>query len=87
MVGKQKDFSESDIVRDNHIVTDKSELVHCPTDWQKMGLMETASGYGARLNSGYKISFNGKLYRVYTTIYGNAGSSWFKVKGRKIYVD
>lgn len=82
-----KNFTESDIVRDNHIAADKSELVYSPTKWQKQGLMETASGYGARLNSGYKISYCGKLYRIYTTIYGNAGSSWFKVKGRKIYVD
>lgn len=63
------------------------DLVYSPLEWQKRGLQETASGYGAKLTNSYKISFNGKLFRLYTTRYGNAGSTWFKVKGRTIYVN
>lgn len=64
----------------------RQDLVYAPLDWQKRGLQETASGYGARLNTGYKIHFEGKLYRVYVSQYGNSGSAWFTTKGRKIYV-
>ncbi len=63
------------------------ELLYDPPEWMSRGLQETASGYCKRLNSGYKISFNGKLYRLYTTIFSNNGTTWFVVKGRKIYVD
>lgn len=64
----------------------KSDLVYCPLPWQKQGLQQTASGYGAKLTSSYKVNFNGKLYRIYHTCYGNASSAWFIAKGKKIYV-
>ena len=63
-----------------------AELIHDPLDWQKRGLQQTASGYGSKLTSPYKIRFEGKDYRLYTTIYSNSGSTWFRVKGRTIYV-
>jgi len=69
------------------LVADRSELIHAPTGWQRAGLQETYTGYGARLNTGLKINFNGKEYRLYATCYGNASSVWFKVKGRKIFVN
>lgn len=63
-----------------------ADLVHCPLWWHKQGLQKTASGYGAKIESAYKINFNGKLYRIYHTCYGNASSAWFTVRGRRIYV-
>ena len=65
----------------------KSELIYNPPDWMKRGLTETTTGYGARLNSGYSISYNFRLHRIYLSCYGNSGSAWFKVKDRKIFVD
>ena len=83
-----KEFTEADVVKGQfeRIYADRSDLVYDPPEWMKRGLQETASGYGKRLNSGLKISFNGKLYRIYVTIFSNAGTSWFKVKGRTIVV-
>ncbi len=63
------------------------ELIDAPLDWQKQGLSETASGYGSRLTSTRKIMFNGRVYRLRVTQYGNAGSVWFKAGGRKIFVN
>jgi len=63
------------------------DLVSAPLWWHKRGLQKTASGYGAKIESQYKISFNGKLYRIYHTCYGNSSSAWFKVKGQTIYVN
>ena len=84
-----KQFTEADVVKTGdfeRIYADRSELVYDPPEWMKRGLQETASGYGKRLNSGLKISFNGKLYRIYVTIFSNAGTCWFVTKGRRIIV-
>lgn len=87
-----KEFKNADIIQSvGHCristLSFREELQYSPPAWMKRGLQESRTGYGARLNSGYKISFEGRLYRVYTTIFSNAGSSWFKVKGVKIFVD
>ena len=84
-----KAFTSADIVRHSNyprIYAERPELVYDPPKWMQAGLQETATGYGARLNTGLKISFNGKLYRLYCTIYSNNGSVWFKAKGEKIFV-
>jgi hypothetical protein len=86
MTNTARKFTESDIVRDNYIDADRSELHYAPPEWMKRGLTETASGYGRRLNSGLKIDFEGRLYRIYITIFSNAGTAWFIVKGRRITV-
>ncbi len=80
-----RNFGELDI-RNNHIITIDGELIDAPLPWQKRGLQQTATGYGAKLTSRRKIQFHGKLYRLYVTCYGNAGSAWFKTQGRTIYV-
>lgn len=87
-----KEFNESDVLPGvatwaGRISCLKSELVDAPPEWMKRGLQETASGYGKRLNSGYKIHFGGKLRRIYVTIFSNSGTCWFKVKDRRITVD
>jgi hypothetical protein len=84
-----KAFTDSDVDGRSslpRIAAGEEDLVIDEPDWMKRGLQETASGYGARLNSGKKISFNGRLYRLYVTIYSNNCSVWFKAKGVKIFV-
>ena len=68
------------------LYADREELVEDLLPWQKRNLQETATGYGARRTSSYKISFEGKLRRLYVTCYSNSGSTWFMHKGRKIFV-
>jgi hypothetical protein len=87
-----KHFLESDVRAHTAIdgagklFASTDELLYDPLDWQKRGLQQTATGYGAKLTSPYKINFEDKLYRLYVTQYGNAGSTWFRVRGRKIFV-
>lgn len=84
-----KKFTEADVEMQGdfeRIYADRSEMVVDQPEWMKRGLQETSSGYGKRLNSGLKIHFKGKLYRVYITIFSNAGTSWFTTKGRRIIV-
>jgi hypothetical protein len=66
---------------------EQNELLSCPLWWQIRGLRQTASGYGRKLVNGYKINFEGKLYRLYTTCFSNCGSTWFTVRGKKIFVN
>lgn len=68
------------------IYCDREDLTYNPPDWMRRGLQQTRSGYGNKLNTGLSINFNGKLYRLYSTCYSNAGSVWFTVKGKRIYV-
>ena len=61
-------------------------LIDAPLSWQKLGIQETASGYGKKLTTSYKIAHNGRLYRVYASCYGNAGSLYILAKGQRIYL-
>lgn len=65
----------------------KDDLMIHELNWMKLGLTQTATGYGARLVSRYMIHYEGRLRRIYITCYSNAGSSWFKTGGVKIHVD
>lgn len=76
----------ADDVRNGRIPVDIGDLVYSPLSWQLRGLQQTNSGYGAKLTSFHKINYNGRLYRLYQTCYGNCASSWFRCRGRKIFV-
>lgn len=69
-----------------YINIDESERVYAPLWWHERGLSQTASGYGAKLTSSYKVPYNGRLYRVYMAQYSNAGTAYIIVKGEKIVV-
>lgn len=64
-----------------------TDLIYSPLWWHKRGLQKTASGYAIKIESLYKIFYNGRQYRIYHTIFSNAGSAWFKAKGQTIYVN
>jgi len=83
-----RDFREADIVDGQfpRIYCDRSELLDAPLWHHLRGLSQSASGYGAKLVNSCKICFEGRFYRVYVTCYSNSSSSWFKVRGRTIYV-
>ena len=52
---------------------------YAPTWWQVMGLSQTATGYGAKLNSGYKVNYQGRARRIYVMQYSNCGSAYILV--------
>lgn len=86
-----KNFTQADVQNPESdfpriYLDNEYDLIDSPLPWQSLGLQETASGYGRKLTSHFKISFEGKQYRIYTTCFSSSGSSWFKVKGKKIYV-
>tara|TARA_R110002020_G_scaffold308903_1_gene524475 strand:+ start:456 stop:731 length:276 start_codon:yes stop_codon:yes gene_type:complete len=64
-----------------------TELLDFPLWWHKRGLQQTASGYGLKLTTRYKVRHNGRLWRVYATCISNAASHWILVKGQKLHLD
>ena len=82
-------FTEKDLcvgTYPNLYTQDTADLLHSPLVWQERGLQQTATGYGKKLTSQYKISYCGKLYRLYNTCYSNVASTWFVCRGKKIFV-
>src|SRR5436305_997122 len=75
-----KQFTQADVrglgTKFPTIATDSyhEDLVWVPPKWMELGLTQTASGYGKRLNSGWMIHYNGRLYRVYATCFSNVAS-------------
>ena len=70
-------------LEDSFVIEDvKEELL----EWQRLGLQETASGYGKKLTSGFKVKVNGRWYRVYVTCISNVSSLWITVQGTKYVI-
>lgn len=65
----------------------RSDLQYAPLQMHIQGLQQTASGYGKRLKTPYKIWHNNKSYRVYCCCYSNAGTLYIEGVGGKIILD
>lgn len=65
----------------------KFEVLAVPLLWQVKGLQYTATGYGSKIPTEYKIRIDKKLYRVYCRIYSNLGSLYIIKNKQKIIVD
>jgi len=52
------------------------EHKHAPLQCHKLGLMQTATGYGKRIATATMVKFNGKWRRVYCCIYSNVGTCY-----------
>jgi hypothetical protein len=50
------------------------DLMEAPLWWQLKGLQQTATGYGRRLTTPYKVKFNDRWRRVYCCQFSNAGT-------------
>ena len=72
--------------RIKYIAASWDDLVDAPLWWHEAGYGQTASGYGRRLTTRYKIPHGGRLYRVYATCFSNVASFWIRSKGHKLHV-
>ena len=55
-------------------------------DWQVAGLQKTATGYGKKIPTSWKVRYLGKLRRIYQDVYSNSGVSYIIVNGKKLYL-
>jgi hypothetical protein len=90
-ISTMREFTELDLHNPDSqfptIYAVRADLIDAPLSWQRAGLQQTASGYGKQLTMQEKIHYMGRKYRLYCTCFSNAGSVWFTVRGRKIYVN
>jgi hypothetical protein len=63
------------------------DFIDAPMWYHNKGLLQTATGYGSKLNTGKKALVGDKAYRVYATCFSNCASLYIIIKGVKIYVD
>ena len=63
------------------------EPVESPLWWQEKGLSYTASGYGRKITTKWKIKIHNKLYRVYCCIHSNVGTCYIIKNGEKIVIN
>lgn len=47
-----------------------------PLWWQERGLSYTATGYGGRIPTTYKVQVDGRWRRVYCAVWSNAGTCY-----------
>ena len=67
--------------------TESVTVTDSPLWWHEQGLQYTATGYGKRIPSRFKVYFEGKWRRVYVTQYSNVGSAWINFQSEEIRAD
>ena len=50
------------------------------------GLLYTATGYGRKIPTQYKVKYNNRFYRVYCAIFSNIGTLYIVSKGNKVLI-
>lgn len=61
------------------------KVIESPLWWHEQGLTKTATGYGTKIESPYKVEFNNRLYRVYYNCYSNVASHYIVSKGERLF--
>ena len=61
----------------------KNDLIVSPLWYHTRGLMQTASGYGRKLSTEWKIKYAGRLRRIYCCCFSNSGSLYIIVNGKE----
>ena len=63
------------------------ETIESPLWFHLMELMQTATGYGSKLTTPYKVKYNNRLYRVYCHCFSNCGSLYIIVKNNRVFLN
>ena len=66
--------------------TEEVEVKTDPLRHHTLGLSYTASGYGAKLPTVFKVFYQGRWYRVYSVCFSNVSTEYIISKGEKLNV-
>jgi len=55
--------------------------------WQAQGLMPTATGYGSKIPTTWKVKHNNRWKRVYCRVFSNIGSLYILSGANEIAID
>mgnify|MGYP000343743146 CR=1 FL=1 len=83
---EKKQLAIVERVEGSHIWTNVETKEDC-LPWQAMGLTYTASGYGHKIPTTYKVKHNNRWKRVYCRIFGNCGMLYIVSGGDEIAID
>lgn len=67
-------------------IEEQVNFTHAPLKWQEQGLQQTASGYGKKLTTQWKMQRNGREYRVYCMCFSNSGTLYIISKGKRLII-
>ena len=60
--------------KNDSFLTERVEIKTELLPWQERGLSYTATGYGRRIPTPYKVKTGGKWRRVYCCVFSNSGT-------------
>lgn len=63
------------------------DLVVDEPQWMQRGLSPTASGYGKKIPTRYKLRYNNRLHRIYGCCFSNVATTYIVSRNRTIIVD
>lgn len=69
------------------IKSSMAALVDAPTWYHERGLMQTATGYGSKLVTPYKLKLGRRKYRVYSVCYSNCSTEYILFLGKRLIID
>jgi hypothetical protein len=62
------------------------EFSYCPLWWHEKGLQQTATGYGCKLTTPYKVDYMGRKRRVYARCISNVSSLYVIIRGKSYFL-
>lgn len=67
-------------------MTEQVKIKEEPMTHHNLGLSYTATGYGSKLPTRYKVFFDNRWYRVYSVCFSNVSTEYIVSRGDKITV-
>lgn len=64
----------------------EKDFVRSPLWYHEKGLMQTATGYGYKLSTIYKVKHDNRWKRVYCSCHSNIGSLYIIYNKRPLYI-
>lgn len=67
-------------------MTERVPVKDDPMTHHRLGVSYTATGYGSKLPTRYKVLYDNRWYRVYSVCFSNVSSEYIICRGDKITV-
>jgi hypothetical protein len=69
---------------DYNTITEPLQAIEAPHPlYHEQGYWQTATGYGGKLITRYKVEWNGRIRRVYCMCWSNVGTLYILCKGER----
>lgn len=86
MVSEREFYIQIGVTGGSNLYTRVLDVVECELPHHGLGLTYTASGYGSKIPTKYKLLFAGRWRRIYAICYSNVPSYYVILDGVKTTV-